>query len=142
MAWIAVTMAVDTDYLTYVPAFMMAGTGMAMVISPSASMILESVRAREAGQASGAASTLREVGGVLGVAVMATVFQSYGSYASPQAYTDGVAAALPVAVGVLLAGALAAALLPGRRWMAARGVELDDSVDASVPARPLEPATA
>lgn len=142
MAWIAVTMAVDTDYLTYVPAFMMAGTGMAMVISPSASMILESVRAREAGQASGAASTLREVGGVLGVAVMATVFQSYGSYASPQAYTDGVAAALPVAVGVLLAGALAAALLPGRRWMAARGVELDESVDAAVPARPLEPATA
>ena len=120
MAWIAAVLAVDTSYLTLVPAFVMAGTGMALVISPSASMILESVRDSEAGQASGAASTLREVGGVLGVAVMATVFQHSGSYASPQAYSDGVAAALPVAVGVLAFGALLGALLPGRQWMAAR----------------------
>lgn len=120
MAWIAITLAVDTEYLTYVPAFVLAGTGMALVIAPSASMILESVRADEDGQASGAAATLREVGGVLGVAVMATVFQGSGSYASPQAYTDGVAAALPVAVGVLAFGALVAAALPGKRWMAER----------------------
>jgi EmrB/QacA subfamily drug resistance transporter len=120
MLWITLTMGVDTAYLTYVPAFVMAGTGMALVISPSASLILESVRADEAGQASGAAATLREVGGVLGVAVMATVFQSAGSYASPQAYTDGVAAALPVAVGVLAVGAIAALALPGKSWMRER----------------------
>ncbi|MBO9531446.1 MAG: MFS transporter [Solirubrobacteraceae bacterium] len=120
MAWIAVVLAVETSYLSLIPAFVMAGTGMALVISPSASMILESVRDDEAGQASGAASTLREVGGVLGVAVMATVFQHSGSYASPQAYTDGVAAALPVAVGVLAVGAVLGAALPGKAWMAAR----------------------
>lgn len=120
MLWITLTMGVDTAYLTYVPAFVMAGTGMALVISPSASLILESVRADEAGQASGAAATLREVGGVLGVAVMATVFQSAGSYASPQVYTDGVAAALPVAVGVLAVGAIAALALPGKSWMRER----------------------
>ena len=99
---------------------MMAGAGMALMMAPSASMILESVRDIEAGQASGAASTLREVGGVLGVAVMATVFQGSGSYASPQAYTDGVAAALPVAVVVLGVGAVLALALPGKRWMAER----------------------
>ncbi|MBJ7473188.1 MAG: MFS transporter, partial [Solirubrobacteraceae bacterium] len=93
MAYLWATLSVDVAYLTLVPGFIMAGVGMALVFSPSASMILDSVRANEAGQASGAASTLREVGGVLGVAVMATVFQSYGSYASPQAYTDGVSAA-------------------------------------------------
>lgn len=130
MAWIAVVLAVDTSYLTLIPAFVMAGTGMALVISPSASMILESVRDDEAGQASGAASTLREVGGVLGVAVMATVFQQSGSYASPQAYTDGVAAALPVAVGVLAFGAVLGAMLPGQRWMAQRATAARDGEPA------------
>ncbi len=130
MLWISLTLAVDTEYLTYVPAFIMAGTGMALVISPSASMILESVRDDEAGQASGAAATLREVGGVLGVAVMATVFQSAGSYASPQAYSDGVVAALPVAVGVLALGAIAAAALPGKRWMAERAAAHRREADA------------
>lgn len=114
MAYLWRVLSTDVAYLTLVPGFIAAGVGMALVFSPSASMILDAVRPSEAGQASGAASTLREVGGVLGVAVLATVFQSHGSYATPQAYTDGVSAALPVAVGVLLVGALAAALLPGR----------------------------
>lgn len=114
MAYLWRVLSPDVSYLTLVPGFVAAGTGMALVFSPSASMILDAVRPSEAGQASGAASTLREVGGVLGVAVLATVFQSHGSYATPQAYTDGVSAALPVAVGVLAVGALAAALLPGK----------------------------
>jgi hypothetical protein len=43
------------------------------------------------------------------------VFQAHGSYASPQAFTDGVTAALPVGVSVLALGAVAALLAPGRR---------------------------
>ncbi len=93
------------------------------------------MRADEAGQASGAAATLREVGGVLGVAVMATVFQSAGSYASPQSYSDGVVAALPVAVVVLALGAVAALALPGKRWMdervAAHQAEAADRAEAA-----------
>ncbi len=128
-----------TAYLALVPGFIAAGTGMALVFSPSASMILDAVRPNEAGQASGAASTLREVGGVLGVAVMATVFQSSGSYASPQAYADGVSAALPVAVAVLAAGAVAAALLPSKRALAAQAAAHtfsdDDAFSDAEPAR-------
>ncbi len=115
MLYLYLVTGVDTAYLTFIPGFVMAGAGMGLVFSPSASMILDAVSDSEAGQASGAASTLREVGGVFGVAVMATVFQSSGSYASPQTYSDGVTAALPVAVGVLAVGAVAAALLPGKR---------------------------
>ena len=44
----------------------------------------------EAGQASGATNAIREVGGTLGVAVLASVFAANGSYASPQAFTDGL----------------------------------------------------
>ena len=38
---------------------------------------------------------------------------AHGSYASPQAFTDGVVAALPVAVVVLAIGAVAALFVPG-----------------------------
>ena len=135
LTYLWLTLGADVSYLTLVPGFIMAGTGMALVFSPSASMILDSVRPQEAGQASGAASTLREVGGVLGVAVLATVFQSHGSYASPQAYTDGVSAALPVAVGVLVIGAIAAALLPSKA-AAAKAAALVAGPGQEAPAGP------
>ena len=64
--------------------FMMAGTGMALVFAPAANAVLGAVRPEEAGQASGATNAIRELGGVLGVAVLATVFAANGSYASPR----------------------------------------------------------
>ena len=72
------------------------------------------MRPEEAGQASGATNAIRELGGVLGVAVLATVFAHNGSYASPQAYTDGMTSAIWVGAAVLAAGAIAALLVPGR----------------------------
>ena len=73
--------------------FVLAGTGMALVFAPAANAVLAAVRPQEAGQASGATNAIRELGGVLGVAVLATVFASNGSYASPQAYMDGMTSA-------------------------------------------------
>ena len=61
----------------------MAGTGMALVFAPTANAVLGAVRPEEAGQASGATNAIREVGGVLGIAVLASVFSAHGSYASP-----------------------------------------------------------
>jgi MFS family permease len=92
----------------------MAGAGMALVFAPAASAVLGAVRPSEAGQASGANNALREVGGVFGVAVLATVFSGAGGYASPQAFTDGFSSALTVGAIVLGAGALLTALLPWR----------------------------
>ena len=74
----------------------MAGAGMALVFAPSANAVLASVSATQAGQASGANNAIREVGGVLGVAVLASVFTGAGSYASPQAFVSGL---LPGDVG-------------------------------------------
>ena len=73
-----------------------------------------SVRPTEAGQASGATNAIREVGGVMGVAVLAGVFAANGGYARPQAFTDGVIAALPIAAAVLAVGAVIALLVPGK----------------------------
>jgi hypothetical protein len=54
------------------------------------------------------------VGGTLGVAVLASVFAANGSYASPQAFTDGLTSAAWVGAAVLGAGALIALLVPGK----------------------------
>ena len=114
LGWLSTLLAPTTPYSEVVIPFVMAGTGMALVFAPSANAILASVRPKEAGQASGATNAIREVGGVLGVAVLASVFAANGSYLSPQAFSDGVAAALPVGAAVLGAGALLALLVPGR----------------------------
>ena len=70
-------------YTTLIPAFVAGGAGMALVFAPSANAVLGSVRPSEVGQASGATNTIRELGGVLGVAVLASVFSSAGGYESP-----------------------------------------------------------
>jgi hypothetical protein len=92
--------------------FIMAGSGMALVFAPSANAVLSSVGTQQAGQASGANNAIRELGGVLGVAVLATVFTSAGGYSSPQAFVDGLLPAMWVGVAVLAAGALVVLALP------------------------------
>ena len=79
----------DTAYGLFVPGFVLTGSGMAMVFAPAANAVLGAVKPDQAGQASGATNTIREIGGVLGVAVLATVFTSNGGFVSPQAYVEG-----------------------------------------------------
>jgi len=115
MAWLAAVSTPDVAYASLIAPFVMAGTGMALVFAPSANTVLSAVAPAEAGQASGATNAIRELGGVMGVAVLASVFSANGSYASPQAYTDGVVAALPIGAAVLAVGALVALFVPGLR---------------------------
>jgi EmrB/QacA subfamily drug resistance transporter len=112
LGWMATLAAVDTTYASLVIPFVLAGSGMALVFAPSASAVLASVRTSQTGQASGATNAIRELGGVLGIAVLSTVFTSHGSYASPEAYVSGMAPALWVGAAVVAAGALIAAAFP------------------------------
>jgi EmrB/QacA subfamily drug resistance transporter len=112
LGWIASVASVDTSYASLVIPFALAGSGMALVFAPSANAVLASVRTSETGQASGATNAIRELGGVLGIAVLATVFTSHGSYASPVSYVAGLTPALWVGAAVLAAGALIAAVFP------------------------------
>jgi EmrB/QacA subfamily drug resistance transporter len=114
LAWLAAVSTPSVPYSELVLPFIMAGAGMALVFAPSANAVLGSVRQREAGQASGATNAIRELGGVMGVAVLASVFTSHGSYASPQAYTDGMVPAVWVGAAVLAVGALVALTIPRR----------------------------
>jgi EmrB/QacA subfamily drug resistance transporter len=114
IAWLAAVTTPTVAYSALIVPFILAGTGMALVFAPAANAVLGSVRPEEAGQASGATNAIRELGGVLGVAVLASVFTANGGYESPQAYVDGMTAALPIGAAVLGIGALLALLIPGK----------------------------
>ena len=94
LAWLAAIIGIHTPYAAMIVPFVMAGAGMALVFAPSAAAVLFAVRTAQAGQASGATNAIRETGGVLGVAVLASVFTSAGGYGSPQAFVAGAARAV------------------------------------------------
>jgi EmrB/QacA subfamily drug resistance transporter len=121
--WLSQVSGPATPYAELIAPLAMAGLGMALVFAPSAAAVLASVRPQEAGQASGATNAIREVGGVMGVAVLAGIFSANGGYGDPQAFTHGVTAALPIGAAVLAAGALTALLVPARRRAARRAPE-------------------
>ncbi|HEY2570618.1 MAG TPA: DHA2 family efflux MFS transporter permease subunit [Solirubrobacteraceae bacterium] len=141
LAWLNLMTSTHLAYSRMLVPFVMAGAGMALVFAPSANAILSSVRTDQAGQASGANNAIREVGGVLGVAVLASVFTGAGGYTSPQAFVDGLIPAIWVGVAVLAAGALVVLLLPfstpvvedGRAELAAGAEEADDAGAGGAP---------
>jgi MFS family permease len=114
LAWIALVSEPTVGYASLVGPFILSGTGMAMFFAPVANVVLRAVRPSEEGKASGANNAIREVGGVFGVAVLASIFTSAGGYESTQAFTDGLTAAVWVGAAVVAVGALAALLIPGR----------------------------
>lgn len=112
IAWLAVVMSAGVSYALLVVPFVLAGTGMALVFAPASNAVLGAVAPTEAGQASGATNAIRELGGVLGIAILASVFSAHGSYATPASFAAGLTAALPVGAAFLAAGAVIALLVP------------------------------
>ena len=88
---------------------------MALFFAPVANVILSSVRPVEEGQASGANNAIRELGGVFGVAVLASIFAAQGGYDSAQSFSDGMSTAVWVGAAVVAIGAIVALLIPTRR---------------------------
>jgi EmrB/QacA subfamily drug resistance transporter len=115
LGWLAAVSTPTVPYAELVPAFVISGVGMALFFAPVANVVLSAVLPREEGQASGANNAIRELGGVFGVAVLASVFSSYGGYGSGQAFVDGLVPAVWVGAVVVALGAVAALLIPRKR---------------------------
>jgi EmrB/QacA subfamily drug resistance transporter len=108
LAWIAAVTTPTTPYVDLVAPFALSGIGMGLFFAPVANVVLSSVPAVAQGQASGANNAIRELGGVLGVAVLAAVFAHAGGYQSGQAFTDGTVPAVFLGAAVVALGSLAA----------------------------------
>jgi EmrB/QacA subfamily drug resistance transporter len=119
LAWIAVLARPGLAYAPIVAPMLVSGTGLAMALPAVTKSVVSSVAPGDIGTASGAFSTLRQLGGAFGVAILAAVFAAAGGYASARAFSDGFAPAIAVAAALALAGAAAGLALPGRRPPAA-----------------------
>ena len=117
LAWIAAVSTPTVEYAELVGPFIISGVGMAMYFAPVANVVLSSVRPEEEGQASGANNAIRELGGVFGVAVLASIFAHYGGYGSGTSYVDGLTPAIYVGAAIVAIGSLAALLIrrPSRK---------------------------
>jgi len=129
LAWIAVIATPTVAYGRLVPAFVMAGVGMSLYFAPVANLVLSTVRRNEEGKASGVNNTVREVGGVFGVAVLASVFAAVGGYATPQLFVDGMVAALWVGAAAVALAGIAAIAIPPRQDVVPDSVSLLERPD-------------
>jgi EmrB/QacA subfamily drug resistance transporter len=115
LAWIAAVSTETVGYGSLVAPFVLSGIGMGMFFAPVANVVLSAVRPEEEGKASGANNAIREVGGVLGVAVLASIFGGAGGYDSPSTFIDGMVPALWVGAAVVTVGAVLGALIPPKQ---------------------------
>jgi EmrB/QacA subfamily drug resistance transporter len=126
LACLALVAGRHTPYLELAPMLALSGIGSSMVFSTVAGEVMTSVDADQIGIASGTNNALRELGGVFGVALLATVFNRPGVYSSPDTFVSGFHSALWVAVAFAAVGVVLTSFLEPKRRRAA-----DASLEAS-----------
>jgi EmrB/QacA subfamily drug resistance transporter len=114
VAWIAAVAGPGTGYLALIAPMTIVGAGLALAIPAATRSVTSTVPPTDIGTASGAFTTMRQLGGAFGVAVLGAAFAATGSYASPAAFSHGFVTAFGAAAGFALAGAAAGTTLPGR----------------------------
>ena len=115
LGWLATDVWQAEPYVASIPALIIAGCGTSMALPAAQNTVMNAVPPAFLGKASGTFNAVRQLGGVLGIAIVSAVFAAHGSYASPAAFRDGVAPAQGVAAGIALVGAAVALLITGAR---------------------------
>jgi MFS family permease len=119
--WLALTVKAGVGYPLLIGPFIVAGIGISFVFPTLANAAVGSVPLADSGVAAGSNNTMREAGGLFGVAVLAAVFAANGSYASRTAFMHGLRFALLAAAVVALAAVIPALLGPSRARALAEG---------------------
>ena len=112
IGWLGVVSTPDVSYAQLVPPFVLAGLGMGLFFAPIARVTLGFAPRHLEGVASGTSNALRQLGTVLGIAVLGAVFSAAGGYASGQDFVDGMVAAQYVGAVVLGLAAVLALAIP------------------------------
>jgi EmrB/QacA subfamily drug resistance transporter len=118
LGWIAMIATPSVAYASLVAALAIAGVGVSMAMPAAQNAILSSVAVPELGKASGVFNTGRFLGGMFGIAALVALFSGNGSVESAATFSGGFAAAMRVAAGLSLLGAVAGLWLPARRRVA------------------------
>ena len=115
MVWFAAVAGTDLTYLDALGPFVVGGIGVSLAIPSGQSAVMSAVSLRDVATASGVNGTVRQLGGVVGIAVTVAVFGARGGFASPAEFADGFRDAMLAAAGLSLLGAVAGLALPTRR---------------------------
>ncbi|WP_030767248.1 MULTISPECIES: DHA2 family efflux MFS transporter permease subunit [unclassified Streptomyces] len=134
LGWFAAVLSADVSYAAQLPPLILSGIGMALYFAPAANVLMSTVAPADQGRASGANNALREVGGALGVAVLASVFSAQGGYETPQAFTDGTVPALWIGAGAVALAAGLALLVPRKAKAERASADRIAAVPEKVPA--------
>jgi MFS family permease len=112
MGWIALIAAPGVAYGRLVAPLVIAGAGVSMALPAIQNAVVGAVAPARLGQASGTFNTVRQFGGVFGIALLVAVFTGSGGYGSPQLFSDGFTAAITASARLSLLGAAAGLGLP------------------------------
>jgi EmrB/QacA subfamily drug resistance transporter len=115
IGWLAAEITATVSYPGLIPPFLIAGTGLGFFFAPITRLTLSYAPGQLEGIASGASNALRQVGTVMGIAVLGSVFSAAGGLGSPGQFTAGLTAALTVSAAILAASALVVLLAPETR---------------------------
>jgi EmrB/QacA subfamily drug resistance transporter len=114
MGWLAVIAKPSLPYWQMLAPLVISGLGMSMTIPAAQSAVMTHVAPQHIGKASGTFTTVRQLGGALGIAIAVAVFAGAGGYQSAQAFSDGFGPALGVCAALALVAAIVGLLAPGR----------------------------
>ena len=116
MAWLALVAGPSTPYVAILPSLLIAGVGLSCFLPTIAAEVVGVVPHERMSIAAGVNNSVAQVGVVLGVAVIATVFAHNGSYANPGTFTSGFVSAIWVSACLAFAAAAVIAVVAvGRR---------------------------
>jgi Na+/melibiose symporter-like transporter len=112
------------DILAMSPALLLMGLGLGLTMAPFFDLVLAGVDEAESGSASGALTSVQQLGGAFGIAVLGTVFFHVldGGGAAPTrigAFRDAAAVSMVVAAGMVALAFVLTFLLPKRAREAA-----------------------
>jgi EmrB/QacA subfamily drug resistance transporter len=141
LACFAVVVAPAVPYALLWPGMVVAGAGMGLFYAVAARQPLDFVAPAEEGLAAGVNNAMRQIGIVLGVAVLAGVFAAGGGYGTPALFVSGLRAALWVGAAILAVAAVAAWLVPAvpaRKGPGSQALTTAAS-GSDQPAQPLAP---
>jgi EmrB/QacA subfamily drug resistance transporter len=104
------TLGIDEGFFDLLPGLLIGGVGMATVMAPTTAAVMGSVPVEKSGVGSAILSSMRQVGGALGIAVMGAIIAAQiGDERTPEAFVDGFSTALLVSGFIAIAGAVVAA---------------------------------
>ena len=112
MGWIAAVATAHAPYLALVTPMTVSGIGLSLAIPAVTKAVIGTSAPADIGKSSGAFSTMRQLGGAFGIAILAAVFSANGSYTSGPAFSDGFRAAMTVAATLAVLGTAAGTFLP------------------------------